>query len=246
MDLYKADLHIHTVLSPCGSLDMSPGKIIAAASDQKIDIIGITDHNSTKHCNLVKQLGERKGIYVLMGAEVTTREEIHCLVFFENVDLLDEFQQYLYDYLPFVKNDPDYFGYQVVVDEDEQILEEISSLLIVGIDQSIDEVQNKVRQLNGIFIPAHIDRPRNSVFSQLGFMPDNIIPDAIEINGPSKKEDFLIKYPEYKKYSLIKNSDAHSLSQIGQRYSGFRLNHISFREIGLALNNELGREVVML
>ena len=84
MNKYRADLHIHTVLSPCGNLEMSPANIIKKACEKGLDIIGITDHNSTRHCKLVSKLSELAGIFVLMGAEVTTREEVHCLTFFEN------------------------------------------------------------------------------------------------------------------------------------------------------------------
>src|SRR5271157_2076619 len=133
MDVFQADLHIHSVLSPCGSLEMSPVNIIATAIQQKLDIIGITDHNSTRHGPIVKKIGDRNGIFVLQGAEVTTREEIHCLTFFENEKELSVFQKYISDYLPFVQNNPEYFGFQVIVDEKENILEEIETLLLVGI-----------------------------------------------------------------------------------------------------------------
>ena len=245
MNTFRADLHIHTVLSPCSNLEMSPGKIVSRAKEQKLDIIGVTDHNSTRNCKLLKKLGEELGLYVLMGVEVTTREEVHCLAFFEKDNFLDEFQQYLENNLPYIKNDTDYFGYQVVVDENENILDEIDSLLIVGINKSIDEVHNMVRKLNGIFIPAHVDRPRNSLISQLGFLPEDICPDAIEINGTSEKTDFIINHPEFSRFSLIKNSDAHMLSQIGRKYSDYKLENISFREISFALNQKHGREVVI-
>ncbi|MFN8134655.1 MAG: PHP domain-containing protein [Bacteroidales bacterium] len=80
MNLYRADLHIHRCTSPCGDLDMSLANIIDKALEKGIDIIGITDHNSTRHCSLIRDLARPAGIFVLMGAEVTTREEVHCLV----------------------------------------------------------------------------------------------------------------------------------------------------------------------
>jgi predicted metal-dependent phosphoesterase TrpH len=92
MNVYKADLHIHTVLSPCGDLEMSPSNIIRQAKEQKLDIIGITDHNSTRHCKLTAELGERQGIFVLTGVEITTREEVHCLAFFEKPESIDIFR----------------------------------------------------------------------------------------------------------------------------------------------------------
>jgi len=56
MKTYRADLHIHSVLSPCGDLDMSPVNIVEEASRKGLDIIGITDHNTTRHTGLVKRL----------------------------------------------------------------------------------------------------------------------------------------------------------------------------------------------
>jgi 3',5'-nucleoside bisphosphate phosphatase len=174
MQQYRADLHVHTLLSPCGDLEMSPANIVKRAAELDIKILGIADHNSTKQAPLVKKLAEKEGIFTLCGAEVTTKEEVHCLAFFENIDTLSEFQKYLDDHLPNIKNDPKYFGYQVVIDEQEMILEEISKLLISGISQSLDQVEQKVHALKGIFIPAHIDRKKFSLTSQLGFVPPDL------------------------------------------------------------------------
>jgi len=91
MEFFRADLHIHTVLSPCGDLEMSPGNIVSEAAFKGLDIIGITDHNTTRHCDLIARLGSEKGIFVMQGAEVTTKEEVHCLAFFENTDTLKKF-----------------------------------------------------------------------------------------------------------------------------------------------------------
>jgi PHP family Zn ribbon phosphoesterase len=223
---------------------MSPRNIIAKARELKLDIIGITDHNTTRHCALTRKLGESNGIFVLMGAEVTTREEVHCLTFFDKTESLEEFQEYLSEHLPFIKNDTSIFGYQVVVDENESITDEIDSLLIVGLDQSIDQVRAKVQKLNGLFIPAHINRPRNGVLSQLGFMSGNLHPDAIEMYRKSTKRALLNEHPEFSKYTLIRNSDAHLPEHIGIGHSLFVLDHPSFDEISMALRNEHGRKVI--
>ena len=76
--LFRADLHIHTVLSPCGDLDMSPRNIIAMAKQKKLDIIGITDHNSTRQAIIIQEKAQKEGIFVLAGVEISTREEAHC------------------------------------------------------------------------------------------------------------------------------------------------------------------------
>ena len=244
MRSYRADLHVHTVLSPCGDLEMSPANIVKAAARRGVDILGIADHNSTKHGMLIKKLAEKEGIFVLTGAEVTTKEEIHCLAFFENNDSLVAFQEYLDMHLPDVKNKPDTFGYQVVVDEQEMILEEVEKLLISALDQSVDQVEEKIHSLGGLFIPAHIDRPSYSLISQLGFIPPDLKADALEISkhsgGPEKMRE---QYPELKGYGLIQSSDAHFPEQVGDTRCNFFLKTRSFAEIKMALKGEGGRKV---
>jgi 3',5'-nucleoside bisphosphate phosphatase len=244
MKIFKADLHIHTVLSPCGELEMSPRRIVQMAKQKNLDIIGISDHNSTRHGNLIKKLGEQEGIFVLTGAEVTTREEVHCLTFFEYPETLEEFQLYIKKWLPPVKNKPSWFGYQVVVDESENILDEEPYLLISGLNQSITEVRNKVAELNGLFIPAHINRPNNSIFSQLGFLPEGLNPDAIEIDARTTRRDTLARHPELSKYTLLKDSDSHMLERIGAVYNQLSIEKPSFEEIRKALHRTNGREVI--
>ena len=47
--------------------------------------MAITDHNATQQCEEVVKVAQKKGLSVVVGAEVTTREEVHCVVLFENV-----------------------------------------------------------------------------------------------------------------------------------------------------------------
>lgn len=245
MNTYYADLHIHTVLSPCGDLDMSPVKIVEKARAKGLDIIGITDHNSTRHCNLISKLARNAGIFVLMGAEVTTREEVHCLTFFENDEKLLEFQNYLEKHLPAIPNNTEKFGYQVVVDENDMILDQVESLLISAIDQSINQVEQKVHSLGGLFIPAHIDRPSFSITSQLGFIPDNLMIDAIEISAkcqPGQIKPFLGKHVDK---PILRNSDSHYIEGIGSVSTLFQMEHRTFDEIKLALQSALGRKTVI-
>lgn len=243
MQEYKADLHIHTVLSPCGDLEMSPVNIVNAASQKGLDIIGVADHNTTRHCRLITQLAAEKGIFVMPGAEVNTQEEIHCLAFFENIEILDDFQAYLDQYLPRVKNDPNFFGYQVQVNEKDEIVYEEEISLFGAIEQSIGDVENKVHELNGIFIPAHVDRQRDSVYSQLGLFPDDLNPDAIEISWRNEPGEFLKTHPELLQFTVLRNSDAHFPDDIGRVFSRFLLMNRNFKEIKMALARESGRRV---
>ncbi|NVO19279.1 MAG: PHP domain-containing protein [Bacteroidetes bacterium] len=235
MKEFRADLHIHTVLSPCGQLDMSPDKIVKQASDRKLHIIGITDHNSTHHCKLIRKIAEPLGIFVMMGAEITTKEEVHCLAFFETDELLDKFQEYLDEHLPHIPNDPERFGYQVIVDENEIILKTEEWLLISALDQSIEQVESMVHELGGIFIPAHIDKGSFSLFSQLGFIPKGLKADAFEISPRANSQAITPLITGSASKTLIRNSDAHLLELIGSVCSIFRMEYCSFKQIRTAI-----------
>lgn len=236
MTVYKADLHIHTVLSPCGDLEMSPNNIITKAKERGIDIIGITDHNSTIHGPLVKEIGQKNGIYVMMGVEITTKEEVHCLAFFENNFYLSEFQKYLEDSLPNVLNDIELFGYQVVVDDEENILMHIDKLLISALNKSIEEVEKKVHNLKGIFIPAHIDKNKNSIISQLGFIPLGLQYDALEFSKYVKKDDFFKKNDSLREALFISSSDAHYIDDVGSVFTEINCEVLNFNGIKEWLN----------
>nr|WP_321451688.1 PHP domain-containing protein [uncultured Carboxylicivirga sp.] len=243
MKLFKADLHIHTVLSPCGSLEMSPKVVVQKALEKVLDIIGITDHNSTLQCKEVVKLANKNGLIVLCGAEVTTKEEVHCLTFFETFEKLENFQQYLSQHLPDISNDSEMFGHQVWVDEDENILGEENRLLISAINQSIDEVEAKVRSLDGLFIPAHVDRGRFSLYSQLGFMPFDLKPDAVGMTFRADLEQMMKNHPELKEVTILRSSDAHFPEAIGEHYTVLELEECTFQEVRMALHGINGRKV---
>lgn len=245
MKFLKADLHIHTVLSPCGDLEMSPVRIVAEAKKKGLDIIGITDHNTTRHCSLVSRLASEKGIFVMLGAEVTTKEEVHCLAFFENIDTLNKFQDFLDENLPEIFNDPVRFGYQVQVDEEEMIIYEEKKLLLNAIKKNITEVEKFVHSLKGLFIPAHIDRRKNSIYSQLGFIPPDLKADAFEISRASSPKVFISSQPEVKEFSIIRNSDAHRPEDIGAASSVFQVEEATFAEISMAIKGLNGRKLIL-
>lgn len=243
MKTFRADLHTHTVLSPCGDLEMSPVNIVEKAKERGIDIIGISDHNSTLHAPLVKKLAEKEGIVVMMGAEVTTKEEVHCLCFFETEEKLAVFQKYLENNLPHIPNNNEKFGYQVVVNEKEEILKELEWLLISAIRQSIDQLEKKVHELDGLFIPAHINKMQDSIISQLGFIPIDLNVDALELTRHISKEAFLKKNAYLKDKTFIKSSDAHCIDLVGDVCTEFLMKEASFNEVKMALRNEEGRSV---
>ncbi len=244
MPVFRADLHIHTVLSPCGDLEMSPVKILEAAALKGINILGITDHNTTRHCGIIKKLAKKYGIFVLQGTEITTKEEVHCLAFLEDKKELSILQKFLDEHLPDIKNDPEKFGYQVQVDENEQIIYEEDKLLFGALNKSIEEVEQFVHALGGIFIPAHIDRMKNSIFSQLGFFPEGLKVDALEVSKKTSVADFRNIHPELLKYRMMTGSDAHYIKDIGTSTTMFEMEKIGFQEIRMTLAGINGRKII--
>lgn len=233
--LARADLHIHTVLSPCGDLDMSPRNIVRAAREKGLDIIGIADHNCTRQAGVIQELGRENGLFVLAGAEVTTAEEAHCLAFFPTGEALERFQAFLDQHLPPIPNNPDKFGYQVAVNAEEEIVHEEPYLLISALDASIETVEQTVHGLGGIFIPAHIDKPAYSILSQLGFVPPNLTCDALEISPRSSRERIKAEHPYLATYAFTTASDAHYVEDIGKVYTELLLPDFSFEAIRQAL-----------
>ena len=245
MRTIRTHLHIHTVLSPCGDLEMSPAQIVSLAKARGLDIIGITDHNSTRQCRLIWELGQKVGLTVIPGCEATTREEVHCLCLFPDVAALDDFQQFIDQHLTIIPNNPDIFGYQVVVDENDQILEEFDNYLGAALDSSIEEVEQKVHELSGIFIPAHIDRPRNSLYSNLGFLPPELKADALQISKLADEENVRQRYQISPEITLVKFSDAHYPDDLGKTYTNFVMEEPTFEEIVKALKKEDGRNTLI-
>jgi 3',5'-nucleoside bisphosphate phosphatase len=241
MKKYKADFHVHSVLSPCASLDMSPKRIISRAKEEGIDVVAITDHNTTRHCRIISKLGEKEKIKVIPGVEINSKEEIHCLAFFETVEKTDIFQEFLEQWLPEIKNKKSLFGYQLVVDEDENILDEVEWLLISALNATINQIEKQVHKLGGLFVPAHIDRKSNSILSNLGFIPDDLDIDALELS-PAGKETFYSNT----NFSMVRGSDAHIPEDIGKGFTELFMNDLSFGEIRKTFRREGGRETKLM
>ena len=234
MNLYRADLHIHTCLSPCGSLDMSPTVIVETALARGLDIIAVTDHNSTLQCPEIQALGAEAGLTVIAGAEVCTREEAHCLALFGTEEARVAFQQYLDRHLPSVPNDPERFGDQVWVNRNDEIMGEAPCLLISALDRNVNHVAAVVKGLGGLFVAAHVERPSFSLISQLGFIDPSLPLDAIEYTDASRFARLLSEQKYLSKYICYQASDAHYPEQIGSKPCLIRASAPLFDNIRMA------------
>lgn len=243
MKKFRADLHIHTVLSPCADPGMSPEMIMQQAKVKELNIIAITDHNSTLQCEAVRQIAKDSDLIVLNGCEINSQEEIHALCLFEDDYTRNEFQFFLDRHLPEMPNKPEYYGYQTQVDEQNNSLKELPFYLGNTLNIGLEEIEKYVHKLNGIFIPAHIDRPINSIFSQLGFLPSEIKIDGLQISHHASEAKIRKLYDIHKGISIIKSSDAHYPGDIGITSVIFNLNKPTFQEIRWAFHQKNGRSI---
>lgn len=243
LNAFKADLHIHTVLSPCGDLEMSPTAIVGRALARGLDMIAISDHNTTRQVKVTQRIGRERGLFVLGGVEVTSQEETHCLCYFPDDATLDAFQVFLDAHLPHIPNDVDRFGYQLVVDENEEIVGEEEYHLLNAIDVDIDGIYDEVHRIGGLFVPAHINKGTTSLMSQLGFVPPDLRADGLEINFRTTREEMLKKFAYLKRFTFITDSDAHFIDNVGDVYNVITMEHRSFDEFAKALRGEDGRSV---
>ncbi len=236
MKSYVADLHIHSCLSPCGSLRMSPQAIVNAAVDRGIDLIALTDHNTCEMGPIVAHTAEKAGLSFLYGIELQTSEEVHLLAYFNDANACNALSEEVYAHLPDIKNDPKYFGDQVVVNEQENIIRTEERLLLNSTTLSLEEATKRVRAHGGLPVPAHIDRGAFSLLGQLGFFPENVQFPIVEVWGATVPN-------ECAQRAILRSSDAHEPEQIGRRTTVITMERVSVEEILLAAAGVDGRSI---
>ena len=240
MKEFKADMHIHTCLSPCADLEMSPRNIIKQAKRKGLDIIGICDHNSAENFPAMEKSANKEGIKAIGGIEITSREEVHIMGLFGNESDLFFMQEAVYSNLHGV-NDEERFGLQVVVNENDEVLGFNNKLLIGATEMSVEEVVDLIHKFNGIAIASHIDRGGFSIITNLGFIPEGLKLDALEITEPTYRD----KINKGKEFVFITSSDAHLIDDIGKRHSCFLMKESTFEEIRKCICKENGRKVII-
>jgi predicted metal-dependent phosphoesterase TrpH len=239
---FKADLHVHTCLSPCGDLQMTPQKIVGEVLRQGIELVAICDHNSARNVPAVLRAAQGRNVVVIPGMEVCTSEESHVLALFDDVESVMELQAVVYANLQ-GENNADVFGAQVVVDEFDEVCGTEGKLLIGATDLSVDDIVGAIHRLGGIAIASHIDRESYSVVGQLGFIPPRVRFDALELSSHITDVQAATRFQQYEHYAFVRNSDAHFLSDIGTNLSVYILDEPTLPEIAKALRRLDGRDV---
>lgn len=214
LSTYIAELHIHTVLSPCASIEMIPPLIIRRAQERKINLIAITDHNAIANVPAVIEAAEGTQISVLSGIELQTREEIHSLCLFDDYPALQEFFGEIIHTFPTIKNNPEFFGEQFVVDKTGDFIRKEERLLIASSSVSLNDAFHLVEKYDGICIPAHVNRTAFGLLPTLGMPPTDIDIRIMEISKHLSITEAKEKFPLLKNHALLQNGDAHFLNEI--------------------------------
>ena len=233
----RADLHVHTCLSPCADTQMQATAIVRQAKKVGLDMIGICDHNSADNVAAVAKAGLREGLAVIPGMEITSSEEVHILGLFDTERNLMNLQDIVYENLV-GQNDDQVFGPQTVIDEWDRVVGTNPKLLIGATTLTVEQIVEAIHRWAGLAIASHVDRERFSLIGQLGFIPEGLKLDALEVSMASSIR-------QEHDYPMVTSSDAHFLEDIGKSFTCFVIENISFDEISKALHNELGRRIIL-
>jgi PHP family Zn ribbon phosphoesterase len=243
---YIADLHIHSLLSPCAEVEMTPRNIVWTAEEHGIDIIAITDHNACDNVSAALDAAKGTSVTVLPGMEVETSEEIHVIVLFGKMRQLKEWEKVVQLHRNGLLNDEKYFGGQFVVDGQDNFIRHKPEMLLSALSLSLAEVSAKVSELGGIIIASHVDRPTYSILSQLGFIPSDIHLDAVEVSRRVKPAEARSLMPGIGHLPVITASDAHTIRDfVDGPKTTFYLEMPDLNEIQQALRGENFRRVVV-
>lgn len=219
------DFHIHSCLSPCADMDMTPHSIAGMSYINGLNAIAVADHNTARNVRAVTNAAQQYGITVVPAIEAESAESIHLLCLFPSVEAAEDMGELLEKNLPPIKNRPDIFGEQVIMNECDEKQGEIDVLLINATMLSVEEIKTETEKRGGVCIAAHIDREKNGIVAILGCVPKDLSFRALEL---SKNATDFEKDAQYK---YISDSDAHNLTDIAEKSSFLEVEEITIGEI---------------
>lgn len=222
MTNYYYDLHIHSCLSPCADDDMTPANIAGMATLNGLQLVALTDHNSSGNCETFMEACRAYGIVGIPGMELTTAEEIHMVCLFPETENAKAFEEVVRSRRMGVKNRPEIFGNQLLVNTEDEIIGREETLLIPATSISVEEAYALVLSHGGAAYPAHIDREANGMVAILGTVPAEPPFAAVELRDGENKEEYTKRYSLENK-CFVCSSDAHHLWDIQEAKHFFSL-----------------------
>ncbi|MBE7035035.1 MAG: PHP domain-containing protein [Ruminococcaceae bacterium] len=221
------DLHIHSALSPCGDMDMTPNNIVNMAILKGLSMIALTDHNSVGNVRAMLQCAKDKPLCVVPGMELETMEEAHFVCLFPTIEQAEDFEAYIQPYRMGIENRPDIFGEQAYMNAEDDIIAHEPVLLAAALTLSIYDAAPVVSQLGGVILPAHVDKSSYSVISNLGAVPEDLGFTAVELSKNTSFAAALTTWPYLADYQAITSSDAHYLWDIYETQQAIDLAELS-------------------
>ena len=213
MTRYRYDFHVHSCLSPCGDADNTPNNIAGMAYLNGINIMALTDHNTSRNCPAFFAAARRYGVIPVAGMELTTSEDIHAVCLFERLEDALAFNDEVDTRRVRIKNREDIFGEQLILDENDNVVGREEDLLINATTIALDEAPILAAKYGGICYPAHIDKQANGAIEILGDFPHYAGFRIAEIHDREKIQTYVETYG-LQGMRIMVSSDAHYLHQL--------------------------------
>ena len=233
---YYYDLHLHSCLSPCGDDDMTPYNLVNMARLLGIDVIALTDHISSMNCEAAMAVGKEIGLLVIPGMELTTSEDIHAVCLFPTLEKALAWNEYIDSHRIKIRNRPEIYGRQVIMDSLDGEVGEIEHLLLPATEIGISGVYEKVKEFGGICYPAHIDRDSLSILSVLGEIDESCGYKTAELADISRLEELKKLHPILSSMHIISCSDAHYLENMRDAENFLELESLTAENVLAALD----------
>jgi len=240
MDIFNADLHIHSPHSIAVSKSLNLDTIVETCKKKGLNILGTGDILQPEWLNYMETNLKKeadgsflyKSVFFILQTEIEDVESIHHVILFPDFDSVKEIQKKL---KPYSKNILNEWGGRPRVNLSPPALVDIisDSGAIVG--------------------PAHAFTPFKAIFRQNKFDSiEDCYQDAankiyfLEL-GLSANTDLADRLESLKNVSFLSNSDAHSQgpSSLGREFNRLDLDNPSFGELLLALMRKDNRKIVL-
>ena len=240
MDIFSADLHIHSPHSIAVSKSLNLDTMLETCKKKGLKILGTGDILQPEwlkymESNLVKEKDgslSYKDVFFILQTEIEDLESIHHVVLFPDFNSVKEIQKKL---KPYSKNILDEWGGRPRV------------------NLSPPELVDTISGSGGIIGPAHAFTPFKAIFRQGKFetlkdcYQDTVKKVYFLELGLSANTNLADKLESLKNITFLSNSDAHSQDprSLGREFNNFDMDNPSFEELLLALRRKDNRKITL-
>lgn len=220
-------------------MDMTPNNLVNMAKLLGLDVIALTDHNTSLNCEAAMKVGEEIGLLVIPGMELTTAEDIHAVCLFDSIEKALSFNAYVDEHRIKIKNKAQIYGRQVRMNENDEEIGEIEHLLLPSSGIGIADAYRIAHDFGGICYPAHIDRDSLSILSVLGEIDPACGFKTAELADLQKLEELKKLHPILDSLHIVNCSDAHYLENMKDAQNYFELPQLSREAVIAYLDSDL-------